>query len=165
LDSFSLGGSTSSLTLNGVEIALTRRGAGAPLLLLPSEDGTEAGSPLVDALAKGFEVLIPDAPGFGASPDADRITTVDDIAYLYLDLIDRLKLRDVALVGFSLGGWIAAEMATKSCQNLRALALVAPYGIKIGGPFDRDIADIYYLSRDEVTARTYADATELCRDG
>ena len=147
------------MTLNGIDVAVTRQGSGKPLLLLTNEDGTEAGSPLVDALAANFEVIIPAAPGFGASPDNERITTVDDIAYLYLDLIDRLKLKDVALVGLSLGGWIAAEMATKNCQNLGRIALVDPYGIKIGGPYDRDIADIYVLSRDDLTARTYGDAS------
>ena len=153
----SLTQSPSMMTLNGIDVAVTRQGSGAPLLLLTNEDGTEAGSKLVDLLAKDFEVIVPDAPGFGASPDDERLTNVDDIAYLYLDLIDHLKLRDVRLVGFSLGGWIAAEMATKSCQNLGRIALVDSYGIKIGGPYDRDIADIYVLPRDDLAARTYGD--------
>ena len=145
------------LTLNGIEIALTRRGSGRPLLLLTNEDGSETQSDFVDALARDHEVFIPEAPGFGASPDDERITGIDDISYLYLDLLDNLKLRDVALVGCSLGGWIAAEMATKTCQHLRSLTLIAPCGIKIGGPYDRDIADVHTLSRGDVLARTYAD--------
>jgi pimeloyl-ACP methyl ester carboxylesterase len=153
----SISPASTMIALNGVEIALSRRGAGRPLFLLTNEDGSEANSPFVDALAREYEVLIPEAPGFGLSPDAERITTIDDIAYLYLDLLDCLKLRDVSLVGCSLGGWIAAEMATKTCQHLRSLALIAPYGIKVGGPYDRDIADLYTLSRAEIASRSYVD--------
>ena len=78
----SLAQSPSVVTLNGIDVAVTRQGSGAPLLLLTNEDGTEAGSKLVDLLAKDFEVIVPDAPGFGASPDDERLTNVDDIAYL-----------------------------------------------------------------------------------
>jgi pimeloyl-ACP methyl ester carboxylesterase len=143
----------------GVDVAVARVGTGAPLLLLQSEDGLEAGSPFVAALARDFEVIIPDAPGYGDSPEAERITTVDDIAYLWLDLLDVLDLKNVLVMGFSLGGWIAAEMATKSCARIGRLILVGATGIKVGGPFDRDIADIHVLNRAEVTGRTYADGT------
>ena len=155
-----LASSAQSVTLNGVEVAFTKRGSGTPLLLLTSEDGNETNSDFVDALVARYEVIMPEAPGFGASPDNDRITTIDDIAYLYLDLLDRMKLRDVAMVGCGLGGWIAAEIATKTCQHLRSLTLIGSYGIKIGGPYDRDIADIYVLSKGEVAKRTYADAAK-----
>lgn len=147
------------MKLCGVEVAVARIGTGAPLLLLQSEDGLEASSPFVAALARDFEVIIPDPPGFGESPEAERITTVDDIAYLWLDLLDALDLRNVLVVGCSLGGWIAAEMATKSCARIGRLVLVGATGIKIGGPFERDIADIYVLNRTELAARTYADGT------
>jgi pimeloyl-ACP methyl ester carboxylesterase len=147
------------VNLHGVEVALARRGHGAPLLFLQSEDGIEADAPLVDALARDFELIIPDPPGFGASPESPRITTIDDIAYLYLDLLDALDVTSIPVIGCSLGGWIAAEMATKSCERIGRIALIGAYGIKVGGTFARDIADIYVLSRTEVTARTYADGT------
>jgi pimeloyl-ACP methyl ester carboxylesterase len=151
---------TETITLNGIEIAVTRRGKGAPVVLLTNEDGGETHSAFADALAASHEVIVPEAPGFGTSPDDERVTSIDDIAYLYLDLLDHLKLKDAILVGCSLGGWIAAEMATKTCQHLKSLTLIGSYGIKVGGPYDRDIADIYVLPKAEIARRTYADAAK-----
>ncbi len=144
----------------GVEIEVIRKGTSgkaSPVLLLQSEDGLEAESEFVQALAREREVIIPNPPGFGDSPEVERITTIDDIAYLWLDLLDELDLRNVLVVGCSLGGWIAAEMATKSCERIGRLVLAGATGIKIGGPFARDIADIYALNKAELTARTYAE--------
>ena len=145
----------------GVEIEVIRKGqAGkSPVLLLQSEDGLEADSSFVQSLARDREVFIPNPPGFGDSPEADRITTIDDIAYLWLDLLDALDLKNVLVVGCSLGGWIAAEMATKSCARIGRLVLAGATGIKLGGPFARDIADIYVLNKAELAARTYAEAS------
>lgn len=71
-------------------------------------------------------MIVPSAPGFGRSARPDWITSPDDIAYLYLDLLDRLALRDIPVIGFSLGGWIAAEMATKSDQAFQSSFSSAP---------------------------------------
>ena len=79
------------------------------------------------------------------------------MAYIYLDLIERYDLREIALVGCSLGGWIAAEMATKTCERLSRLILVDALGVKFGGAYDRDIEDIYFLSFDKVKAIRFAD--------
>ena len=132
----------------GVEIEVDIRGAGKPLLFLSSEEQLENGSALADDLAKRYQVILPSAPGFGRSPRPDWMTNPDDIAYVYLDLLEKLGLKDVIVVGFSLGGWIAAEMATKDTRRISKLVMVDAYGVKIGGPFDRDIAD-YWLPVDQ----------------
>ena len=75
-----------------------------------------------------------------------EVTTIDDLAYLYLDLLDTLNLRDVVVVGVSLGGWIAAEMAVKSTERIAALVLANAVGIKPGDRETRDIADIYAVT-------------------
>ena len=80
-----------------------------------------------------------------------------DIAYLYLDLLDRLDLRDTVLVGSSLGGWIALEMAVRSENRLGRLVLIDSVGVKFGTREERDIADIYALPADEVLRRTFVD--------
>jgi pimeloyl-ACP methyl ester carboxylesterase len=152
------------ITIGDVEVELQRRGRGAPLLLLQSEDALEADSPIVTHLAAKYEVLIPSPPGFGRSNRPLWITCMDDVAYLYLDILDRFDLRDVTVVGFSLGGWIAAEMATKDDARFGKLVLVDPYGIKVGGPTDRDIADIYLLHPDEVAKRRWFDPQNGVRD-
>ncbi len=71
---------------------------------------------MLDLLASDARVLAPTHPGFGRAPAPRELTTVDDLAYLYLDLLDTLDLRDVVVVGVSFGGWIAAEMAVKSTR-------------------------------------------------
>src|SRR6185436_4234547 len=102
-------------------------------------------------------VLAPSHPGFGHSADAPNIDTVDDLAYLYLDLLAQQDARDAVVIGASLGGWIAAEMAVKSTERIGRLVLVAPLGIKVGGRETRDIPDIFALHPDEVLKLQYHD--------
>ena len=146
-----------TVELPGARIEVERMGSGAPLVFLQSAETYEAGLDLVDRLAENREVFLPWAPGYGGSPLPDNVRTIDDVAYIYLDLIERYGLSDIVLVGCSLGGWIAAEMATKSCERLSRLILVDPLGAKFGGTYDRDIEDIYFLSFDEVKAIRFAD--------
>ena len=71
---------------------------------------------------------------------------LQDLIFLYLDLIDYLDLNQAILMGFSMGGWVAAELAVIDTRRFAKLVLVDSVGIKPGGPFDRDIADIFALS-------------------
>ncbi len=93
-----------------------------------------------------------------------QLTTVDDLAYLYLDLIDALDLRDVVLVGASLGGWIAAEMAVKTTERISHLVLLDAVGIKVGDRETRDIADIYAITDNQLAEIAYADPQRMARD-
>src|SRR6266540_3437298 len=104
------------LTVRGVPLEIVERGRGRPLLWLHGEEGPAPEAPFLDLLAAHGRVLAPSHPGFGHSPDTDRIDTVDDLAYLYLDLLAERDARDVIVMGASLGGWIAAEMAVKCCD-------------------------------------------------
>ena len=156
--------STKFITLGDVQIELIRRGKGKPLLLLPSEEALEPDAPFVDELAKKFEVIIPQAPGYGRSNRPDWITNMDDISYIYLDLIEKLDLKKLTVMGFSLGGWIAAEMATKDDSRIAKLVLVDAYGIKVGGPYDRDIADIWLEHPKKVMERKWFDVEKGKRD-
>jgi len=146
-----------TVKIQDIELEVERRGSGAPLVLLDDEEGLTRESGVIDDLAKSFEVIIPEAPGFGKSGRPDWIDTMDDISYVMLDYLDKAGIKDATLVGFSLGGWIAAEMATKNLSRIGRLALIDPYGIKIGGPWDRDIQDIWFLTKEEVQALKYAD--------
>ena len=145
--------------LQDARIEVERRGKGPPLLLLQSEEAYESDLALVDELAKCHEVIIPWAPGYGRSTLPDSLTEIDDISYLYLDLLDCFDLTDVKLMGFSVGGWIAAEIATKNCGRIDRLVLVDTVGAKFGGPFDRDIEDIYYLPTEQVRRLKFHDGT------
>ena len=156
--------STEFVKLGALSIELTRRGSGTPLLLLSGEEELERDSAVVADLAKDHEVLIPSPPGFGKSERPDWITNPDDFAYIYLDLIEKLGLSHTPVVGFSLGGWIAAEMAVKDDSYISRLALVDPYGVKLGGPFDRDIQDIWLLHPSKVAALKWRNLEKGKRD-
>lgn len=145
-----------TVELPGAQIEVERIGSGPPLVLLQSAEAYEAGLDLVDRLAEDREVFLPWAPGYGGSPLPETVRTIDDVAYIYLDLIEHYDLRDIVLLGCSLGGWIAAEMATKTCERLSRLILVDALGAKFGGAYDRDIEDIYFLSFDKVKAIRFA---------
>ncbi len=149
--------SASWLTLHGIRLEVIEHGQGRPLVWLHGEEGLDAAAPFLERLAACGRVIAPTHPGFGHSPDADGIDTVDDLAYLYLDLLAERDARDAVLLGASLGGWIAAALAVKSTARLSRLVLVAPVGIKVGGRETRDIPDIWALDPDEVLRLTWAD--------
>ena len=145
------------MLLQGIEIDVVRKGAGQAMVLLHGGGGPVAGMPFADALAESFEIIAPVHPGFSGSPIPDHFDRVDDLAFLYLDLLDALDLNDVILVGFSFGGWAAAELATMNSTRLARLILVDSVGVKVGGRDTRDIADIFALPPDDLQRRLFHD--------
>ncbi len=152
------------LTLHGVQLDVYEYGQGRPILALHGENGPCLQAPFFSLLADQGGVVLPTHPGFGQAPDMADIDTVDDLAYLYLDLLDEYDLREVVVIGCSLGGWIAAEMAVKSTARLSRLVLVAPLGIKVGDRETRDIPDIFALPPEEVGRLQYHDPARAALD-
>src|SRR5205809_3357391 len=99
-----------SMVVNGVTIEAVERGSGRPILFLHPGIGIDPAAPVLTALAKGGRVIAPSHPGFGASQRPKSMTTADDVAYFYLDLIEQLDLSDALVVGIGLGGWLACEI-------------------------------------------------------
>jgi pimeloyl-ACP methyl ester carboxylesterase len=147
------------VSVHDVQLEMLERGQGRPILLLHGEDGLDPQAPFLNILSSCGLVSAPSHPGFGHSPEVDYIDTVDDLSYLYLDFLAARNLEDVVVIGLSLGGWIAAEMAVKSTERIAKLILVAPVGIKIGDRETRDIPDIFALSVNEVARLKYHDPT------
>src|SRR6516164_2112102 len=101
------------ISIAGVELEMLERGHGAPLLYLHGGAGFALDAPFIDLLARERRIIAPSHPGFGRSSLPDWLDSVDDIAHVYLELMDRLGLKRTDVVGLSIGGWIAAELATK----------------------------------------------------
>ena len=102
------------------ELAVLKRGQGRPLLYLHGELGFEGWCKWHAALAQKRTLIVPLHPGFGRSQAADRIMDMRDLAAFYSRFIREQKLAPVDVLGFSLGGWIAAEMAVaNSAQQTR----------------------------------------------
>jgi pimeloyl-ACP methyl ester carboxylesterase len=145
------------LNLGDVELELHEAGAGSALLFLHSGGGFSPDDAFVGVLAEHHRVIAPSHPGFGYSSLPDWIDSIDDIAHIYLELMDQLDLRRVTLVGASIGGWITAEMATKSPERFDKVALIGPVGVKTGGPKQLDIPDIFAHSTEALDRMRFHD--------
>ena len=145
----------SKVRVADVELELFDSGRGRPLLFLHGDHGFQFRRPFVSALSADRRFLAPSHPGFGKSSLPDWLDCVDDIAHLYLELMDVLKLDELDVVGCSIGGWIAAEMATKTPERFRRLVLVGPTGIKVGPADKLDIPDIFAKPEEEVRKLLY----------
>jgi len=147
---------TSKLNVRGCNITMRRAGAGRPLLYLHGGGGA-GWLPFMADLAARHDVLVPEHPGFGASDTPDWLDTIADIARFYLDLMDQLDLQNVDLVGHSLGGWIAAELAVRNTRRLSSLTLIGSGGIHVPGVAQVDT----FLVNDEQLIRSLFDSPKL----
>jgi pimeloyl-ACP methyl ester carboxylesterase len=144
------------VTVGGLKIPTLIGGAGDPLLVLHGAGGHRGWRRWMAAVARDFTVFAPTHPGFGASDAADWMETVGDLARFYLWFLDEAGLTRVHLLGHSLGGWTAAELAVMNPRVLDRLVLVAPTGLK---PERGEILDIFYYSPEELVRMTVHDPT------
>ena len=124
--------STSVVAVRDCRVRLMRGGAGEPLVYLHGASGA-SWLPFLQTLTKHFDVIAPEHPGFGESDSPDWLDDIHDLAYFYLDLFAALRLDGAHLVGNSLGGWIAAEIAVRSTRHLASLTLVDAAGLHVPG--------------------------------
>lgn len=116
-----------------IAVRLSRDGRGEPLLFLHGAAGLPVWLPFFEKLATRYDMLVPEHPGFGASDNPAWIRNVADLAMYYLDFLDGLGVAKVHLIGHSLGGWVAAELAVRNATQLASLTLLAPAGIRVKG--------------------------------
>ena len=100
----------------------------APLVLFLHGAGGSSWNPMLKLLAETHRVIAPEHPGFGRSQIPDWMMSVGDLAFFYLDALEVMGLRDIHLVGHSLGGWTAAELAIRNTSRLKSLTLMSPAG-------------------------------------
>lgn len=146
-----------TLDVGGTPVEVQTMGSGSPLVYLHSEQFVARTGPFIEALAKRFRVIAARMPGFGPAPVPVDIRTVDDLAYLHLDLLQKLDLKQPTVVGASFGGWVALEMAVRNTARIGRLALIGPVGVKLSGREERDFADIFYLPDAEAFPVLFAD--------
>ena len=142
------------VTVAGAQIQLLKVGQGEPLLLLHGSGGNRAHLMYQEELGKSYEVYAPSHPGFGTSDRPDWLETVPDAACFYLWLLEEMGLERVNVVGFSLGGWIAAEMAVMNPRVFNRLILVSAAGLK---PIQGEITDIFIISGPQVLEKMFYD--------
>jgi len=152
------------LTVQGIELEIVRRGAGTPILALHGFDTIDPEAAFLDLLGRHGEIVAPSAPGFGHSPRPKDFDTVYDLVHLYLEVLEMLPGGKVTLLGFSFGGWLAAEVAAACSHRLDKLVLVDPVGIKISDRETPDILDIFNRSPDEVRRCRWHDPDRFAPD-
>ena len=143
-----------TVSVDGATVRLWRGGRGAPLVFLHGAGGHTGWRPFMETLSAEFEVIAPEHPGFGKSDDPPWLDTVADLAYFHLDLLRALSLDGAHLMGTSLGGWVAAEMAVRDTSRLASLTLVCAVGILAKG---EPIPDIFRMPVEENLRRYFAD--------
>jgi pimeloyl-ACP methyl ester carboxylesterase len=143
-------------TIAGCKVHVLRGGKGAPLLFLHGARGAGVWLPFFKALSEHFEVIVPEHPGFGRSDTPEWLDNVGDLANFYLSFMQKLGLRDVNLVGTSLGGWIAADLAVRNSGPLHTLSLVAAAGIHVPGV---PKGDFFLWAPEQIVRNLFFDQT------
>lgn len=152
------------IEIAGISVEALIAGSGPPLLFLHGGDYFAQHREFFDRLARHWRVVVPRHPGFGNSERPHGFRTVHDLAYLYLDLLERGDLGKATLVGSSFGGWVALEMCIRCVDRIDRLVLIDSVGVKFGGREERDIADIYALASEEVLRRSFFDPARMAPD-
>ena len=146
------------ISVGGIRVHTFVGGRGDPLLVLHGAGGPNGWRRWHAALAERFTLYVPDHPGFGRSDPADWMTGVDDLARYYLWLLETVELPKAHVLGSSMGGWVAAELATMCPAAVDKLVLVAAAGLK---PERGEILDIFYEPLDSLRELLFADPSQV----
>jgi len=142
----------------GVDLQIIKGGSGEPLLILHDEIGHGAWLGFHESLAQSYTIHIPSHPGFGKTPALDWIMNMRDMAGWYLQALDELGIGSVNVAGFSLGGWLAAEMAAMCPHQFKKMVLVSPLGIQ---PPVGEIYDMFLEVAKEFITAGFLDPSKL----
>ncbi|MDP6823161.1 MAG: alpha/beta fold hydrolase [Dehalococcoidia bacterium] len=135
------------------QVDILEKGSGSPFLFLHGIAGLEW-TPFLEQMSTGHTVIAPRTPGFGESSGTESLQDIHDLIYFYLDLLDELGLDDLPIVGHSLGGMFAAELAAAQPARFSHVVLAAPFGLWN----DSDpIPDLFSISLPGLAEAMYAD--------
>jgi len=142
------------LDVNGLEVAYRRNGEGEATLFLHGAGFTRMWLPFHERLAQSVDLIAPEHPGYGETEMPEWLDGFDDLVLHYDEFLDALGVRQVHLVGYSLGGWIAAEFAVIYQAWLKSLTLITPAGLRILG---QPIENIYAMPPEKLWGLIFND--------
>ncbi|HIM37384.1 MAG TPA: alpha/beta hydrolase [Dehalococcoidia bacterium] len=142
----------------GSQIHLMKGGSGDPLLILHGAGGNPGWIRYVQELADHYTVYIPSHPGYGQSERPDWLETMNDMACFYTWFMEKQGLDGSRAIGFSMGGWLAAEIVASCQHSFSKLMLVDPAGIK---PERGEIADIFIISPAQIQEMLFHDPKQV----
>jgi pimeloyl-ACP methyl ester carboxylesterase len=140
--------------VGSIEVHGAGTGGPAPVLYLHSAQGEVPGMAMLEELAQSRRVVAPLFPGFGVSEGLEHIDDIEDAAFHVLDVLDRVDVPTCDLVGLSLGGWMAAEVAVRWPERVRRMVLVNPVGLYVR---DAPITEIFGRKPSELAGELFAD--------
>lgn len=152
---------THALTVPGVgsvELTVDERGDGQAFLVLHGGAGPQSVARFSQLLAEAGHnrVVTPTHPGWGGTPRPDGLASIDGLAAVYRALLDELDLGDVTVIGNSIGGWVAAELALLHSPRVGALVLIDAVGIEVDG---HGVVDVSTMTVPEIMALSFRDPT------
>ncbi len=139
-----------------LQLAVQDRGEGRAFLVLHGGAGPASVAGLAEALSEDARAIVPTHPGFAGQSRPDWFHRIDDLVLAYLELLERLDVNDVVVIGNSVGGWIAAEMGLRQSSRIAAIVLIDAVGIDTGSA-DRKIANPMELPPETRLALAYHD--------
>jgi len=138
-----------------LSLTLSEAGAGRPVLILHGGGGPATVAGLARHLSGAAHTITPVHPGWDGTHRPAGLTGVDDLALVYLNLLRERRLRDVLVVGSSLGGWVAADMASRdSTGSITGLVLIDAVGIRVE---TEPITDFFALDARGVAEHSWHD--------
>ena len=150
---------THTVNLEGVgpvEVTTDEQGEGQPFFVLHGGGGPQTVAGFAELLATTHQVraISPIHPGFGGTSRPEALASIGGLAALYVALLDQLDLHDVTVVGNSIGGWIAAEMAVLGSTRVSGFVLIDAVGVEVPG---HPVADFFSLTMDQVFELSFHD--------
>lgn len=146
------------IEVEGLPVAYRRKGTGEPTLFLHGAGFTRMWLPFHEALSQSVDAIAPEHPGYGETEMPDWLDGFDDLVIHYDAFLDELELDQVHLVGYSLGGWLAAEFASFYPKRLKSLTLITPAGLRIP---DKPIPNPVAMDPEQFFGLIFNDPTNL----
>ena len=146
------------LEVAGTTIQVLKGGSGAPLLILHGAGGNPGWLPYHQALAQQYTVYAPSHPGYDHSGRPDWISSMSDMAHFYRQFMAEVGIAPVHLLGFSMGGWLAAELTAMCPPYVQSLILVDAAGLK---PQVGEIAELLMVSPETTKHLRFYDPAQV----
>jgi pimeloyl-ACP methyl ester carboxylesterase len=147
-----------TINVSNTEVEIFTGGSGPALLFLHGAGGNSGWQSYHEQLSRNYTVYVPSQPGFNGTSRPSWVHTINDVCHFNLEMAQKLGLEQYILMGSSMGGWIAAEMAAMCHHNLQALILVDAAGIK---PEKGEIAEIFMVSAQTRLKQRFYDPSQV----
>ena len=148
----------STVTVGDIEVEIFSGGSGPELLYLHGAGGNAGWQPFHEELARTHKVYAPSLPGFSGTPRPGWVSTITDVAHFMQYVTQAMGLGRHVLVGSSMGGWVAAEMAAMSRHQLRGVILIDPVGIK---PRKGEITELFMVGESTREKLRFFDTSQV----